>query len=70
SGREQYASESWEMVPNDIEADEFQGVKIIKANIWYEGQEYKRVSTDVIPRSFIRHDPQKIAGLIAEIIKA
>lgn len=70
SGSEQYKEEHWEMVENDVSGDELAGTKIIKDAIWYEGQEFRRISTDVIPRSFIRHDPQKIASLVMNIIKA
>jgi uncharacterized cofD-like protein len=68
-GKEQYASENWEMVADDIENGELDGVKVIKDMIWYEGKEFRRISSDVIPRSFIRHDPQKIASLIVGAVK-
>jgi uncharacterized cofD-like protein len=57
TGKDQYQEEHWDMVMNDI-----------KGKIWYEGQEFRRVSSDVIPRSFIRHDPNKIANIILEIL--
>jgi uncharacterized cofD-like protein len=70
TGQSQYASESWEMVVNDIESDQIEQTKVIKDKIWFEGQEFKRVSSDVIPRSFIRHDPAKIADIIMGIATA
>lgn len=70
AGLEQYKEEHWEMVKNDIPGEDFEGTKVVGESIWYEGQEFRRVSTDVIPRSFIRHDPQKIAALVMDIIKA
>jgi uncharacterized cofD-like protein len=68
SGQEQYAQESWEMVANDLSETEHKGTKVITDKIWFEGQEFKRVSTDVIPRSFIRHDPAKIAEIIMGLV--
>jgi uncharacterized cofD-like protein len=68
SKKEAYAKENWQMVESDIDGNEFDGVEIIKGSIWYEGQEFKRVSTDVIPRSFIRHDPVKIAEIVMGLI--
>lgn len=66
--RKRYSEEHWEMVETDIEADAYKGVKVVQDRLWYEGEEFKRVSSDVIPRSFIRHDPAKIAELIMGLI--
>lgn len=68
SGKDQYAKESWEMVENDLQAEDYKGTKLVKDTIWFEGQEFKRVSSDVIPRSFIRHDPEKIASIVMGLI--
>lgn len=65
---EKYLSEKWEMVENDIDEDEYKGTKLLKGEVWYEGKEFKRVSSDVIPRSFIRHDPDKIAEKIMSVV--
>lgn len=65
AGAEQYKAEHWEMVECDIDSEIFSNhTKVIKGLISYEGKEFKRVSSDVIPRSFIRHDPKKIAEII------
>jgi uncharacterized cofD-like protein len=60
-----YANEKWEMVEDDL--GDSNGIKIIHDKMWLEGTEFKRVSSDVIPRSFIRHDPQKIAEIIVKL---
>jgi uncharacterized cofD-like protein len=60
-----YANEKWQMVPDDIK--DSKEYKVIHDKLWLEGQEFKRVSTDVVPRSFIRHDPKKIAEIIVGI---
>lgn len=60
-----YSDEKWFMVEDDISGEE--GYKVIRDKVWMEGKEYKRVSSDVVPRSFIRHDPEKIAELIVKI---
>ena len=67
-----YADEKWEMVQDDM-GDSLpavrhgNGVKIIHDKLWLEGTEFKRVSSDVVPRSFIRHDPKKIAKIIVDL---
>lgn len=66
-GLDQYKEESWEMVESDITGEEYKGTKVLQDKIWWEGKEFRRVSTDVIPRSFIRHDPYKIAKMLLEI---
>ncbi len=60
-----YADEKWEMVEDDIKTGN--GYSVIRDKLWLEGQEFKRVSSDVVPRSFIRHDPEKIAEIIVRI---
>ena len=60
-----YADEKWFMVEDDTTGEE--NYKVIRDKVWMEGKEYKRVSSDVVPRSFIRHDPEKIAELIVKI---
>ncbi len=68
TGSTQYASEHWEMVENDIEGSQYGETKVIQDNIWFEGQEYKRVVSDVIPRSFIRHNPAKLTEITLNIL--
>ncbi|KXK25854.1 MAG: Gluconeogenesis factor [candidate division WS6 bacterium OLB20] len=60
-----YEEEKWEMVNDDLGDDS--GYKVIRDKLWLEGQEFKRVSSDVVPRSFIRHDPARIAEHIIHI---
>ncbi|MBD3363044.1 uridine diphosphate-N-acetylglucosamine-binding protein YvcK [Candidatus Dojkabacteria bacterium] len=57
-----YENEKWFMVQDNIPEDV--SYKVIREKIWLEGKEFKRVSSDVVPRSFIRHDPKKIAEII------
>ena len=62
---DQYASEHREMVKdNTTDASPY---IVIKDKVRLEGTEFKRVSSDVVPRSFIRHDPAKLAEIIVEI---
>jgi len=68
AGGSQYKEENWEMVRDDISAQTIGNTKILADKIWWEGQEFRRISTDVIPRSFIRHDPNKIADMIMGLI--
>jgi len=68
TGKAQYVSEGWNMVENDIQEDKFNNTIIIKDELLLEGKEFKRVSTDVIPRSFIRHDTSKIAQIIKDLL--
>lgn len=62
---EKYAEEQWHMVKDDT--DDKSGYKVIRDKVWLEGQEFKRVSSDVVPRSFIRHDPKKLAEITYKI---
>lgn len=66
-GQKQYSSESWETVKNDLKEETYKRTKLIKDKIWLEGVEFKRVSSDVIPRSFVRHDPHKLARIIMSL---
>lgn len=79
AGRDQYKEEHWEMVQDDTdsntsgrsaltEAGVSPETKIIADKIWHEGKEFRRVSSDVIPRSFIRHDPAKIAEMVMGLL--
>ncbi|MFQ5493373.1 MAG: uridine diphosphate-N-acetylglucosamine-binding protein YvcK [Candidatus Dojkabacteria bacterium] len=60
-----YKDEKWEMVEDDLEGTH--DFEVIRDKLWLEGKEFKRVSSDVVPRSFIRHDPKKIAKLIVDL---
>ncbi|MCA9385247.1 YvcK family protein [Candidatus Dojkabacteria bacterium] len=62
---EKYKDEKWFMVEDDTTNNE--DYTVIRDKLWLEGKEFKRVSSDVVPRSFIRHDPEKIAEIIANI---
>jgi uncharacterized cofD-like protein len=62
---EKYAEEQWHMVVDDT--DDKSDYKVIRDKVWLEGQEFKRVSSDVVPRSFIRHDPKKLAEITYKI---
>jgi len=62
---DQYASEHREMVKDDTKDNK--NYNIIREKVRLEGTEFKRVSSDVVPRSFIRHDPQKLAEIIIGI---
>lgn len=59
---QKYENEKWHMVEDDTTNDG--SCKVIREKVWLEGQEFKRVSSDVVPRSFIRHDPKKLAEII------
>lgn len=58
----QYSEEQWQMV-QDTTTDALP-YRIIREKLWLEGQEFRRVSSDIVPRSFIRHDPAKLAEVI------
>lgn len=60
-----YKHEHWYMVEDNL--DETSEYTIIRRKIWLEGKEFKRVSSDIVPRSFIRHDPKKIAKIIINL---
>ncbi len=62
---QKYESEKWHMVEDDSTDDAT--YKVIRDKVWLEGQEFKRVSSDVVPRSFIRHDPKKLAEIIYKL---
>jgi uncharacterized cofD-like protein len=66
--QKRYKQESWGIVKNDLKGTEYKGTKLIKGSFSLERKEFKRVSSDVIPRSFIRHDPAKIASIIMDLI--
>lgn len=61
----QYESEHRHMVKDDSNGTE--PYHIIREKVWLEGKEFKRVKSDVVPRSFIRHDPDKLAEIIVNI---
>ncbi len=63
---EKYKHEQWYMVEDDL-PDRVGKTKVIHDKVWLEGKEFKRVSSDVIPRSFIRHDPEKLAEIIVNL---
>jgi len=62
---DQYKSEHRHMVHDDTNGDE--NYTVIKDKVRREGKEFKRSKSDVIPRSFIRHDPNKLAQIIINI---
>jgi len=58
----QYSEEHRQMVRDTT--DEHVPYRVISDKIWLEGKEFRRVASDVVPRSFIRHDPEKLAEII------
>ena len=62
---DQYASEKREMVEDDLETTA--QYMVIKDKVWREWKEFKRVKSDVVPRSFIRHNPKKLAEIIVSL---
>lgn len=58
----QYNEENWQMVQDTIPLDA--PYHVIRQKVRLEGQEFRRVASDIVPRSFIRHDPQKLAEVI------
>lgn len=61
----QYSEEQWQMV-QDTTTDTLP-YRVIREKLWLEGQEFRRVSSDIVPRSFIRHDPEKLAEVIVGV---
>jgi hypothetical protein len=62
---DQYEAENRDMVANNISGNE--PYRCIQDKVRLEGMEFKRTKSDVVPRSFIRHDPDKLAKIIVEI---
>lgn len=62
---DQYAAENRDMVSNNITGDE--PYTAIQDKVRLEWVEFKRTSSDVVPRSFIRHDPAKLAEIIVNL---
>lgn len=62
---QKYQDEKWEMVLDDL--SDTDAYNVIRDKLWLEGHEFKRVSSDAVPRSFIRHDPAKIAEIISKL---
>lgn len=42
-------------------------IQIIKDKLWYSEEEFKALESDVVARSIVRHDPEKIAKVIAQL---
>ena len=61
----QYSEEQRQMV-RDTTTDNVP-YRVIRDKVWLEGKEFRRVASDVVPRSFIRHDPQKLAEIIVGV---
>jgi len=61
----QYSEEQRQMV-NDTTHDQLP-YRVIRDKVWLEGKEFRRVASDVVPRSFISHDPKKLAEIIVGI---
>lgn len=55
-------------LPLDLDAPIFRTKKILRRALLHTGQ-YASVKGDVLRRSFIRHDPAKLARVIMEILK-
>lgn len=62
---EQYREEHRQMVQDTT--SETLPYRVIRDKLRLEGQEFRRVASDIVPRSFIRHDPAKLAEIIIKI---
>jgi 2-phospho-L-lactate transferase/gluconeogenesis factor (CofD/UPF0052 family) len=60
----QYSEEQRQMV-KDTTHDQLP-YRVIRDKVRLEGQEFRRVASDIVPRSFIRHDPKKLAEIIVK----
>lgn len=62
---ELYAEEDSVPVEDDIAGDEYQGVKVIRADL-FAGKLHEKDPSDVLNRSILRHDPEKFAHFFEE----
>lgn len=58
----QYSEEHRQMVQDNTQDNT--AYRVIRDKVRLEGKEFRRVISDIVPRSFIRHDPQKLAEII------
>ena len=62
---DQYTAENRDMVHNNIQGTE--PYTTILEKVRREGVEFKRTSADVVPRSFIRHNPERLAEIVVNL---
>lgn len=60
-----YHDEKAEPVKDDVEGEEYQGVKIIRADLLAD-EVFSAAQGDALSRSILRHDPEKFADFFAQ----